>query len=396
MPVQDKATFFQTLDYLDNPFSMTIVPELMKQSKLLGKIIGKDLQKVNGEFKLGKTTTGRTARVAINKYLPFENEAALNDLNIQFGDTKQGVQGRDLIYAQFTPVDMGTTITMTKADMQEIQGYSKGDGRLVDWLKDSWMKAYSSMGLNMIYGILKGTGTAVRSDGQTRNTFVGLPTIVGSASYGGKAATDFKFWKGWDWDCDDGIFGYAAAAIDSISELLTVSTSTKLNPFFDIMNKARGSLKSAIGGNPNLIAIMHPVTYDALFQPTVNALQIPQYSGFQGKELGYATEEGQIYGMPVIREDAHVNGVYMCEVDKIYILNLDDIVLEAEKSENFVTSDWIWQPTQYGVANKSITSTLFFYAKKRFGMGVITLAPEVKVELEALLDTTQGFVNVDQ
>ena len=405
--MQDINTFRGMLDSISYPKTLRIVPDFVQTSPLLSLLIGRNVKagtdaNGNKKFSLAKTYSGFQKRIGINEAELYKTQDELNDLAIDYGDEKVSKVDRKLIYGDIYPSNIGFSLEMTEADRQKIQ--ARPD-EWADWITDSFNQAGKYLSIFFLNQLLNGTadtngerGVITKTDGSIRDGLVGLNTILSAtAKYAGHDTSDYRYWKGHNWDMGSSLFNYAATDMDTVTELLSVPTDHVIPRFYDILSKAVSVLNTwnkAPGSK--MVIVMNAVVYDYLFKPTVQIMKIPGVqlktglgllSGYdkKGMNLDMIPDEGYYVGNAlVIREDAMMADKYIMPTQYIYFLNLNDLVFEAQKSKNFTVSGWKPIVTKYSAFVNSIEATVRFYAKSRYSMGRLKLPSAVVTELTGI------------
>lgn len=395
---QDNATFKAVFDDLTLPFQKAIEKELARNSQALNFLF----KPVSGS-EMGKPVTGiptfegRYVKLAINAEYPV-TYSSMNQFNIEHGDVKNPKKGKNLICGEIGAVDKGFTMSILTSDIQLLKqkGADRNSEVYVNWIKDYWNQIYKGLALSLTNSIYNGAGaSAVDPDGNVKPDFYGLATAIGTGTYAGKTTADFGEWKSHVFNLAGATsaerLGYAAADVDTVSELVSVASGRKTSRFYDIINKVRLQIEEMT--SDKVVCVMHPAVYDYLWIPSLEANQINAVSrlAVNGNALEVTDDMTKLGNMTIIRENSRVpsantggTGTYILPSDTIYFLNPEFVHLEVESSNNFVVTDWEYIPNQYNTLQKSLTSTLIMYVRNRWKQGKLTLPAAVKAELDAV------------
>jgi hypothetical protein len=385
---QTYANWRSVLESVAYPSTVVATQEIFKGSALLSRLAsisadGKSMPKVKDTF------TGRFERVSVNKYEYMTSEAELNDFAIKYGDDVQGKQGKDLTFATFDAFDIGSSVYWTDEDRQEI-AQQRGRG-LANWMQDSMEQSAGFLRQYLFKEIISGTGTVVRNnDGSTRNSCVGLSTIVSEDTYGGLAYSadnsgGWRFWKGHNFDMNNDILNFTASSqFNSISALLgTAFTGGQVTVFYDFINKVRRQVPKKPGDK--VILLMHPYVYDYLWLPAMEQQKITPFTVRTNDQMVELSDDGwMMREYEVVVERAELNNQYIMPIDEIYLLNLSDMKLKAETSKNLKWSEWEEVPGKHGAYYKKFEATMLFYAKRRWSQAKITLHDDLVTELRGI------------
>lgn len=395
MAFQSNSSFKTFFDTVTQPLVKATPQYLSKHSKVL-EFLFRPVGESGGKPAMGiPTQKNRFVKVEMNANYALTSDK-LSKYNIQYGDTKVPEKQRNLIYAEFNAVDKGFTMGITREDLQRVKSYGGGTG-MENWILDYWKKEMAGFAQSLTNSIYNGDGaSAVRWDGQAKPDFDGLKTIVGTSALGGKSTSDYGEWKGQVFDLTDAAtltkLGVVSSDIDSVSELVTVPTGKKQTRFYEILNKIRKIVNNLTTDDEYLI-VMNPSTYSNLWLPSLDANSNGYESRFAGgsndalETRDNVTKFGNttiaVENTRVPTDSIGTSSTYVLPSDTIYILTKSSLHLVAEESANFLVSDWVDMPSQYGVMQKSIEATLLFYPTSRFNLAKITLPAAVKTELDA-------------
>jgi hypothetical protein len=395
---QDYSTFKTIFDTLTLPYQKQIDRELARHSKAL-EFLYKPVESTDGKPVNGiPTFEGRYVKMAINAEYPV-TYSNLNQFNMQHGDVKQPKKAKNLLYAEISAVDKAFTMGIYTSDLQQLK--TKGADRnkmiYVNWIEDFWKSYMKGFALHMCNSIYNGAGdTAIDADGNVKPDFIGLNAIGGilnSTAYGTKSSADFYEWQAHMWDLGGATtasrLGFAAADVDTVAELVVPASSYKTSRFYNVINRSRQQIEEISG--ERIICIMSPAQYDFLWLPALEANQINSASrlSINGNALEVKDDISKLGSLEIYRENSRLpisesgGGVkYVMDNNYIFFINPSYLNLEVESSNNFIVSDWQEIPNQYNTLQKSMTSTMLFYATKRFNMGKLKLPAAVAAELD--------------
>lgn len=400
---QDYSTFKSVFDVLTQPESYNIPKELARHSPVLSS-----LYKVVDNTKNGKpitgleTFTGRYVKMAINSLYPvyYSN---LNQFNIQHGEVKVPIRGKNVQYAEINAVDKGFTVGAYTSDIQLLKSQGADTNKLlyVNYINDLLESQLKGFAISLCNSIYNGLGDySTDANGVTKPDFYGLlgtNGIIGTGAYGGKSSADFTEWKARTFDLAGSTaasrLGYTATDVDTISELVAVPSGRKTSRFYDIINRVRLQLEEISG--EEVLCIMPPAIYDFIWIPCLEANTISAPSRF-AKGPNDALEVGDTISMmgpnfKIVRENTRVptseiggTPKYILDSDTILFINPKYLHLKVESNNNFVMTDWEPIQSQYGTLQKSMESTLIFFATKRYNMASLKMASAVKTELDSM------------
>ena len=400
---QTNAQFKSVFDVLTLPYQKpnVMMNSLAKVSPFLDKIMGSPSE--NRPVGSLPTFDGRDVKIPINALYPVTYDYR-SQFNIQHADIKQPKAAKNVIYATIDAVDQGFTMGITTADMQLLK--NKSAQAWADWIKTYWKDTIYGFGVSMVDSLFNGDGsTATRWDGEVKPDFIGLKTVLSSSSYGGKTYADWYEWQSqgsftasnWDMTSATTVFGHTVSSeFDTIAHAITVATGQLTTPFYDVVQKAVSKCKTFANGKGRYVIVMPPAMYDILWLASLTAMTSANKIVQNSMSMPTETERvsySQTYtldGIPVIKEDSRLPNneigsapTYIMPSNKIWIVDLDAVRLEAESSNNFVVSGWQEIPNQYNAMQKSISTTLLWYATRRFNMGVITMPAALTTLVEA-------------
>ena len=299
-----------------------------------------------------KTFEGRYVKTPINALYPV-TYSTINDFNIYHGDVKQAKNGKNVIYAEIGAVDKGWTMGITTQDLQLLK--NRGVDGTIDWIKDYWNSTNYAFGVSLLNSIYNGDGTsATTSAGLTRYDFDGLKTAIGTGTYGGKTTTDWYEWQAQNIDWTGTVFGEATQT--TIAGATTVGTGYLQTPFYNVLMHTIEKCKQ-FSRSKKYLVIMHPAVYSFLFLASLevnvksskiiaaNASQVNQIDRYAQYDIDGATIVPEYASIPTSEQGSAPT--YIFPSDKIYVVDMESIHLEAEKSNNFVVGDWEEIPNQY-------------------------------------------------
>lgn len=390
---QSNSAFKTVFDTLTMPYQKpnVLMKELAKTSSLFSKWFKVKAPTEGNPIGGLPTFFGRSVKIPVNALYPVVYSKRTK-FNIQHGDVKQPEGSKNVIYAEIDAVDKGFTMGITTSDLQLLE--NKGMEQYANWIKNYWADTMQGFSVSLLDSIYNGSGSSsVRWDGEVKPDFVGLSTIIGSGTYGGKTTSDFYEWQSvdlgkWDMTSNTTVLGRTVASeFDTIAHATSVATGQLVTPLYDVLQKALNQARRFSSNKNNFIISCHPAVYDYLWVPSLQATaSVTKVMGGNNmpKDTDYVTFSSDnhyfINGAPVIAEEATLpnNEIgsapsYIHPLNKIYILNLDALNLEVSKSNNFVMSDWEYIPNQFNAMQKTMSTTLLMYATKRYSMGVITL-----------------------
>lgn len=377
MATQSNSTFRGYLDTLTLPYKSTAVQikALTQPHKVLDKLFKTDENKGASGV---STFDGRYIKMPINALYPV-TYSQINDFNIQHGDVKSQKNGKNVIYAELAAVDKGWTMGITTYDLQLLK--NKGVDATLDWIKGYWNDTNYAFGLSLLNSIYNGIGdTATNSNGDTKPDFYGLSTAIGTGTYAGKTTSDWYEWQAQNIDWTATVFG--EATVTTIATATTVASGSLQTPFYNVLMHSIEKCKQ-FSKSKKMLVVMHPAVYQFLFLQslevnvksskiiTPNTQSIVEIDRYAQYDINGATIMPEFASIPTAEQGSAPT--YIFPSDKIYIIDMDSIFLQAEKSNNFVVSDWTEIPNQYNTLQKSMTTTLLFGMNKRFSSGVITL-----------------------
>lgn len=377
MATQSNSTFRSILDTLTLPLksSAAQVKSLVQPHKVLTKLFGMDTNKGASGI---PTFEGRYIKMPINALYPV-TYSQISDFNIQHGDVKQQKSGKNVIYAELAAVDKGWTMGITTYDLQLLK--NKGVDATIDWIKGYWTDTNYAFGLSLLNSIYSGVGDdATNSNGETKPDFYGLSTAIGTGTYAGKTTTDWYEWQSQAIDWTSTVFG--ETTVTTIAAATTVATGSLQTPFYNVLMHSIEKCKQ-FSKSKKYLVVMHPAVYNFCFLGslevnvksskiiTPNSTSIVEVDRYAQYDINGATIMPEYASIPTAEQGSAPT--YLFPANKIYIIDMDSIFLMAEKSNNFVVSDWQEIPNQYNTLQKSMTTTLLFGLNKRFSSGVITL-----------------------
>ncbi|NTW31055.1 MAG: hypothetical protein HGB12_00200 [Bacteroidetes bacterium] len=399
---QDYSTYKSVFDVLTSPTVYSIEKELARHSPVLSSLY-KSVDSSKGKPVTGlETFTGRDIKIAINSLYPvyYSN---LAQFNIQHGDVKVPAKGKNVQYATINAVDKGFTVGAYTSDIQLLksQGADQNKNKYVNYINDLLENTLKGFSISLCNSIYNGLGDSATDDkGNIKPDFYGLlgtNGIIGTGTYGGKSSADFSEWKARNWDLAGATsalrLGYTATDVDTIAELVAVPSGRKTSRFYDIINRARLQLEEISG--EEVLCIMPPSIYDFIWIPCLEANTISAPSRF-AKSSSDALEVGDTISMmgpnfKIVRENTRVPSSeiggtpqYILGSDTILFINSKYLHLQVESNNNFIMGEWDYVQSQYGTLQKSMETTLLFFATKRYNMGTLKMASAVKTELDAM------------
>jgi hypothetical protein len=396
MPSQSNANFKTEMESIAQPYSdpVVIVDEFCKTSNILdflfktrqGEAPLTGLETFNNDFK----------KFEVNNYYPYTKDT-LVDMAIEYGDEKNPTSGKHLVGGEVTSATFGHTQGITKRDMIRLQGYSKF--QKVAWYDTEWKKVKQAEAINITNSIYNGTGSVTRTDGQTRNDFVGLMTAIGNGTYASiNYATDnVPLWRSqgtvttysnWAMNSVTTIFGMTiASAFLTCAASATVPSGGVTTPAWDLLSNAIRKCQANSPDKTKFLVVVPPWFYDYCFVPSLKAMASTKtmFQANQSKETaliewGNNNTPYTIHGVPILAEDCSmVTSQYgsipsfIFPEDKILILNMNSVHLGVNPAANFKETDWQDVPTQYGAFQRSFDTTLAFWVDDRWSNGVIDL-----------------------
>jgi hypothetical protein len=238
------------------------------------------------------------------------------------------------------------------------------------------------------------------SDGVARPSAIGIKTIISADDYAGLGIGDWDYWQAQSWDMGSALFGYAAADLDTVAELTAAPTGSKIPRYLDIVEHCYMNLDQS----KKYFLMVNPKFYYYVVRRSIEMFQLPGIvanstgdsygifgmGGLKNNGIDISTPEtfsmcgGKVIITP---EPAYLNRQYLLPLNKQYFINQEDLVLEAWANKNFVSSDFDIT-TKYGTMMKKTEATLRFYAKRRQGLGVLTLDSAVVSELSTITGDT--------
>jgi len=395
-----------------DPLTLIATQQIFKGSALISRILGNNgLAKMSGTdiqtgdkkevFKITKTFTGRYKRIALNKFELITDPDELNDFAIEYGDDINPKSGRDILFGHLDAFDIGGAMTITEDALQEIDGKNN---KLVEWIADSTQQIANSVQLYLFKQILSGTpadangmsGIVTRfTDGAVRKGAVGLDTIISSNGYMGLDYTKWKYWRGHNYDLTDatkkyfGLYGAGGASpytLSTIEQWQTVRTNTQIMAGYDFVNMCRRALPKNQGSK--YIVLCHPYFYDYIWLPMIESQKVTAYNKVKNSKdvLEFNDENAMKMGeFEIVKEEAQINNKYLMPIDKIYIIDLNDLFLEAHKDANLIWHPWEYIQQQHGSMFKKFDSTLIFGSKRRYGHAIITLPATLVTALKEIV-----------
>ena len=398
---QSNITFRSQIEGLSQPYAKpdVITKELMRISPMIHSLF----KFTEGDDKITglETFQNRYIKFGANSFYPYTS-ATINDMNINLGDDKNPINGRNIIYGEIAAVDKGFTMGITLEDKQRLEGYDTF-AKVVNWIDDYWKQSIKSLAINLENAIFNGTGTTTNSFGQTRNEFTGLGIAIGNGTYGllNPTTSNFFEWQSqgtisgmssWDLTSATTVFGYTVSStFDTTAHATTAATGVSYTPFYDLLQRALRQCRRFAPSGAKYAIFMPPWLYDAWFLRSLDVKVTSQKlfnMNLDGVKKGetnitdydYPTFDYEISGAPVYSIDttlvSDVNGsapVYVFPKNKIYIINMNAIKLGVNKTNNFMTTPWENIPTQYQAMQRSTTATLAFWLPNRLSHGVITM-----------------------
>lgn len=381
--------------------------DIFRGSELLKRIVGDGMIRLKGTnvqtgietevVKFKNTFDKGFERFGINKMELITDPAELTDFSIQYGDAINPKSGRDLVFGNINKFTIGGAITYTDDDKIEIGSYKS---KMADWIIDSHSQIADNMRLHLFKQILSGTpkdssgqsGTVTRyTDGVARDGAVGLDTIISAtADYAGVKVADWRYWKGQSYDLTSGstFFGkYLGTDLDSIADWQTVVASgASINKGYDFINMIRRTLPKTRGSK--YIVLVHPYFYDFVWLPMVELMKTSQYNVNKSDKniLNYNDENAMNMGeFEIVKETAQIGNAYLMPLNKIYIIDINDLVIGACKDNNMKWSPWEKAQQMHGSWFRMFDCSLIFYSKRRYGHGVVTLPVALVNEMSAIV-----------
>lgn len=329
---------------------------------------------------------------------------------IKDGTAKFYNSARNSVDWRIGSANFGYASTLTRKNKQKMKNFVT---EISDWADHNITLKQEGMFLSILRNIIGvDAGYSVNSDGtQGTNTnnlgeevdgLVGLDRAIGTGKYKGITVSDYKFWKSQNFNLNTSVtnlmgVGDPNSTMDTIAKMIAYSSTTAVQPLLLQLLQGITSQLRSISGSSKIVCVMNPVVYDQLILVMISLMGQTNYkNGGEGNLMNY-TRKGStidlsgiennvltVNGITFAKEYAMVNGKYVLAMDKMYFLDMNDLLLTAEATANFEAGKWvgiqpIWNSIEY-----SQSGTLMLDVPNREYHSILTLNSTAVTALEAI------------